>query len=258
MTTISKDFVIFNATPPNIHFAISKLVLQMGYSLIVEKPICLNVYQYRELKKLAFKNKLFIFENMMYFYSHQFIFFEEKIKKKKIKFFEINFSIPNFSRNSFRKSFNSRYLLLYDVVCYPLSLISYLGYKINNYNLTYKYKNKILNFIQISFRSTSIDFLIKISFFNQYQNYVKVTYDDNSSVKLNHFFYGKKVKKKNFLESSDNDTQIKILNEKNIFKKIFNFNKRKFHSLFKKNDLIIENYLKVLLRIKKKLDNSSN
>ena len=33
---ISKDYVIYNATPPKLHFITSKLVLNMGFNLIVE------------------------------------------------------------------------------------------------------------------------------------------------------------------------------------------------------------------------------
>ena len=94
----------------------------MGFNLIVEKPICLNIYQLNKLKILAEKRRLFIFENMMYFYSNQFSLFKKYINKKnKIKHIELNFSIPSFRKDSFRSNSDIDSSLLYDVACYPFS-----------------------------------------------------------------------------------------------------------------------------------------
>jgi predicted dehydrogenase len=80
---INKNYIIFNATPPNLHFETSKLILNMGFNLIIEKPICLNNIQLSKLKILSEKQGLFIFENMMYFYSKQFSIFKKYILNKK-------------------------------------------------------------------------------------------------------------------------------------------------------------------------------
>lgn len=259
LNKITKDYLIFNATPPNIHFSTSKLLLKKGFNLIVEKPICMNVYQYKILKKLAIKNKLFLFENMMYFYSKQFLLFKKNLRVKKIKSFDINFSIPNYSAQSFRKNFNSNLLLLYDVACYPLSLISYLGYKMNQFDVHYRFKRKLLNKLTIFFKSKKIDFSIHVSFFCNYENYVKINYIDESSIQFNHFFYGKKIKKINNIRSAKGcNIRNNTLRDYNVFKKILSFDKKRFHSLFKKNTFITEDYLKMISKIKKKLKNSSN
>ena len=69
---LPKDYIFFNSTPPNFHYSLSKLILSSGFNLIVEKPMCLNAWQAEKLYDLAKKNNVFIFENMMYFYSKQF------------------------------------------------------------------------------------------------------------------------------------------------------------------------------------------
>lgn len=259
LTKITKDYIIFNATPPNFHFITSKLLLKKGFNLIVEKPICMNVYQYKILKKLAIKKKLFLFENMMYFYSKQFLLFKKSLKTKKIKSFEMNFSIPNYSSQSFRKNFDSNLLLLYDVACYPLSLVSYLGYKMNHFDVHYRYKRKLLNKLTIFFKSNKIDFFIHVSFFCNYENYVKINYIDQSSIQFNHFFYGKKIKKTNTMRSANRyNIRNNTLRDYNVFKKILSFDKKSFYRLFKKNTSITEDYLKMISKIKKKLKNSSN
>ena len=62
---LPKDYIFFNSTPPKFHYLTSKLILNSGFNLIVEKPLCINVNQLNQLYRIARKKKLFIFENMM-------------------------------------------------------------------------------------------------------------------------------------------------------------------------------------------------
>jgi predicted dehydrogenase len=249
---ISKDYVIYNATPPKLHFVTSKLILNMGFNLIVEKPICLNIYQLNKLKILAEKRRLFIFENMMYFYSNQFSLFKKYINKKnKIKHIELNFSIPSFRKDSFRSNSDIDSSLLYDVACYPFSLISYLGYVIRNFNISYKFKNGIFNYLNINFVSKNIKFYVKVSFFKKYENYAKIYFTDDSSIQFDHFFYGKKIIKNNIKIISKFKRKNFLINDCNVFSKIFSFNKKKIYLLSKKHLYIANNYLKTLARIKR-------
>ena len=157
---INKEHIIFNATPPNLHFETSKLILNMGFNLIIEKPICLNPIQLSKLKMLSEKQGLFIFENMMYYYSEQFSTFKKYIlDKKKIDSIKINFCLPNFNKDSFRSNTNLNSSLLYDVGCYPFSLISYLGFQMKDFNIRYRFQNKILNYLNIDFISKKLNFL---------------------------------------------------------------------------------------------------
>lgn len=104
---LPKDYIFFNSTPPKSHYSISKLILSSGFNIIIEKPICLSVSQFKNLHKIAVKKDLIMFENMMYFYSEQFKLLKKLlIKKKKIKEIYINFSIPSFNKKSFRKKNN--------------------------------------------------------------------------------------------------------------------------------------------------------
>ena len=193
---LSKDYIFFNSTPPRFHYLITKLILSSGFSLIVEKPLCLNVNQFEKLNSIAKKNKLFMFENMMYFYSKQFIFFRKLLKKNVINKIEINFSIPSFSKKSFRAKNDIYSSILYDMGCYPFSLLAYFGFNNRKFNVKHKIKNKKLNFLEISLISKKIKFEIILSIFQKYENYVKVNFQDGSTYQLDHFFYGKKIKKK--------------------------------------------------------------
>ena len=194
---LSKDYIFFNSTPPESHFLTSKLILSSGFNIIIEKPICLNERQLIKLNDISKKKKLFMFENMMYFYSKQFILFKKVLRKKKdIKSIDIKFSIPSFNRKSFRLKNSLQSSILYDMGCYPFSLISYFSFNYNNLVISHKIKNKKLIFIKSSFVSKKIKFKITIAIYRKYENYVKVNFNNNTSLILNHFFYGKKIVKK--------------------------------------------------------------
>ena len=64
---------------------------------------------------------------------------------KKVSRIEINFLIPNFFKIGFRSNLNDKYLILYDIGIYPISLINILGIKITKIKIINKtvIKNKI-------------------------------------------------------------------------------------------------------------------
>ena len=258
LQTLDKSYVFFNSTPPKEHFSISKLILKSGFNIIVEKPICSSRLQYKILKKIADKKGLFLFENMMYFFSKQFLIFNNKIKYlNKIKKIEINFTIPKFSSGSFRTNHHIENSLLYDVGCYPISLVSFLGIKPTKIKFDFKKKDRLLNNIKLSIISKKIQFDIVIGFFEKYQNNVILKYFDGSILTFNHFFYGKKIIKENIYQNRNEIKRIPI-KENNIFEEIFKFSNNKILDMSNKNEEIIKSYLKILDTIKKKLNNTSN
>jgi len=248
---LPKDYIFYNSTPPRFHYSTSKLILLSGFNIIVEKPLCLNIGQLKNLNYIAKKRKLFLFENMMYFYSKQFKFFKKLFDIKKIKEVNINFFIPNLNKNSFRVCNNLDSSILYDMGCYPFSLISYFGIDNKNNKVLYKIKNKKLNYLEVIFLSKKIKFIIKLAIFKKYENYIKVIFKDNSFFLLNHFFYGKKINKLNYFLDKNKKIKILKISEDNLFKNIFNYSTQKLLKLSRTQYFVIKRYLISLNRIKK-------
>ena len=251
LKNLSKDYIFLNSTPPMIHYSTSKLILSAGFNVIVEKPLCIKVNQLEKLNYLAKKKKLFIFENMMYFYSKQFLFFKKLLLKKKIKEININFTIPSFRKNTFRKIHTINSSILYDLGCYPFSLISYFCFDLKNYKVFYKTKNKKLNLIKVLFSSKKIKFNILLATNQTYENSVNVKYEDNLNYYFNHFFYGKKIKKINYIYELNQKKKVFIIDEKNLFESIFKFPNKKLLELSRKQFFVIKDYLTSLNQIKK-------
>ena len=77
---------------------------------------------------------------MMYLYSKQFQIVKNLIQKKTIKKIKIRFTIPDFSKTSFRTKNTPESSILYDMGCYPFSFISYFGFDNKKYKVLYKKK----------------------------------------------------------------------------------------------------------------------
>ena len=80
---------------------------------------------------------------------------------------------------------------------------------------------------------------------------MKVIFKNGSFYQLNHFFYGKKIKKINYLYLLNKKIKVVKFNEENIFKNIFNYSNQKLLRLSKAQFFIIKNYLISLNEIKK-------
>ena len=254
---LSKDYIFFNSTPPRFHYLTSKLILNSGFNLIVEKPLCINVNQLNQLYRIAKKKRLFIFENMMFFYSKQFALLKKILKKKDIKKIDINFSIPGVKKKSFRSENNLESSILYDLGCYPFSLISYFKFNNDNFKVFFKKKSDKLSLIKIFFLAKNIEFNITVAVYKVYKNYLQITYKNKSIYRLNYFFYGKKIQKINYFQSVNKKIEFFKINEENLFKNILKFSNEKLLKLFNFQYLIIKRYLISLNQIKKKLNYSS-
>ncbi|CAO6130731.1 MviM Predicted dehydrogenases and related proteins [Candidatus Pelagibacterales bacterium] len=251
LKNLTRDYIFFNSTPPIFHYSLSKLILSSGFNLIVEKPMCLNSLQVKKLYDLAKKNNVFIFENMMYFYSQQFKLIKKVINKKNIDSIDIKFAIPDFNLNSFRTNSNLKSSILYDMGCYPFSLLAYFNFNLKNFKIRYRVKKKCLIFLEVYFVAKKIKFNIICAVFQKYENFLKVNFKNFTSCKFNYVFYGKKVKKENFYYKLGKKIKITTIKEKNIFQNIFSFTKKNFLNLSKTQHFVIKNYLNNLNKIEK-------
>ena len=253
---LNNDYFFYNSTPPENHYNISKQILLNGYNLIVEKPICVNLLQLNKLIKLAKSRNLILIENMMYFYTKQFKKFSNVyFNNKQFKSLKINFCIPTFSKNTFRSK-NKSSILLFDVFCYPLSLLSFLNINLHKYDLFFKYRNNFLSTIILNLNYKGSLIKLEASFFKIYKNNVKITYHDNSYVDFEYFFYGKnKCKTTKFYKNKK--FKYEDLDDINSFSNILNFKNEDLKNLSRTSIDLSKIYIPNFGKIKKKLANKS-
>ena len=219
-----KFLFYYICTPPNTHYKIINFFLKKNKNVIVEKPALLNLYEFKKIKKIVTKNNQNIFiENLMYRYSKIF----SRLNKywlnnsKKVSRIEINFLIPNFFKIGFRSNLNDKYLILYDIGIYPISLINILGIKITKIKIINKniIKNKIKILI-FKLISDKLEILINIGEDLNYSNNIMFEEKNNFKIIFDKIFSGIKIRKKITRVSNLKKNTI-FINDYNCFEKFF-------------------------------------
>ena len=115
--------IVYISLPNSLHFYWAKKALLLGYHVVVDKPLCLNMREANILLKIAKKNKKLISESIFYNYHNQ-------IKKiiilaggiKKIELIKVNFHIPAPSKNSLLMSNKFNGGVIMDMLPYASSI----------------------------------------------------------------------------------------------------------------------------------------
>ncbi len=128
------DLVIVT-TPTRTHYQIVKKLLEGNYNVLCEKPLCLFVYECKELEKLAEKKKLILYQSTL-----------ERFNPV-IKFINNNFDLKNIRKvTSIRfgeKPFESEGVLpMYDLGIHDVDLWFYLFNKKVRWDVYTGYRDK--------------------------------------------------------------------------------------------------------------------
>ena len=86
--------IAYISLPNSKHYYWAKKALSRGYNVIVDKPICKNIKQLKNLIKLSTKKKKVITEATFFNYHYQIKKLHELVKNKKIFSINSNFIIP--------------------------------------------------------------------------------------------------------------------------------------------------------------------
>lgn len=248
---IDKKNTFILCSPPHIHADQAIKILKSGFNVIIEKPVTTKINDLKKIIKISNKQKLFFVESMMFQYSKSFKNFLEIFnkKKKKIKKIVLNFIIPSYENQTFRSE-NQKYSVnLFDIGCYPVSLINSLFkniklkiIKIKNLNIL---KKEIIYITNVN--NKNVEIIIKIGLGLKYKNEIILQLDKETIYKFHPFFYGRegiryletKIRKYNktykFIEKNS------FSNLLNVKTKVWNKTQRSRNKLMLKNLSSLEN-----------------
>ena len=122
--------VIYVATTHNFHFENTKLALEHGKHVLVEKAFTINAKQARELVRIAREKKLFLMEAIWVRFLPSLILLKNKIQNKEIgdlKLFNISFGgivLPQYARRLTDPDLAGGVTL--DMGIYPISFVCYM------------------------------------------------------------------------------------------------------------------------------------
>lgn len=121
---------IYIPLPTGLSYKWAKRALNANKHVFVEKAICENLVQTKELIQIATQNKLIIFENFMFQENDQYIFVKDLLQQGKIgsmKLFRSSFGFPVFNEESnirYKKSLGGGALL--DAGTYVIKGVQFL------------------------------------------------------------------------------------------------------------------------------------
>ncbi len=193
--------IIFIGLPNNLHYEYSKLALQNGKHVLIEKPACTDVNQFNDLLEISQKNNLKIFEGI-YFRSHPNILeIIEILKKnnfknlKKInsefgndalggrKIFGIRLKKPKENNRLFSQKLIGG--AVWDAGCYPITFANIFFKKFNNEYLNHRDiidKKNLIGSTGVDMQSelflnrNNIEVKLKTSLINNLKNSIQVEF----------------------------------------------------------------------------------
>ena len=193
-TKVNSNTIFIICSPPDLHYSQAIDVVKRGHNVFIEKPVSINVVDLDDIINISYKKNVFFAENLMHEYSDYFqdfiSFFNSN--KNEIKKIDINFTLPSLPKGTFRDIEAMYPISLFDIGCYPISLINKLNSK-TNYRITnilnrgnvfkeqYSIKTKILN------ANVTINFGIN----DFYKNFITITKTDDIEYKFEPFFFGR-------------------------------------------------------------------
>tara|TARA_B100001939_G_scaffold287165_1_gene257604 strand:+ start:33301 stop:34263 length:963 start_codon:yes stop_codon:yes gene_type:complete len=220
---LPKNTLYIISSPPDMHYQQSKILVEAGKDIFIEKPAFTSINNLNDILTAAEKNNALVLEMLMYLESKVVKRIIKILKKNKssVRNIQLKFLIPSIPKNTFRNESTLGCSLLSDMGCYPLSLLTYIGYDLSNLNLVshQERQTKTIKFyIEGIFEHTSINIQIGLS--NDYKNKVIIKFHDSHEIICEPFFYGRAGERK-FIESNDNSVKEEIIYEKNSYELMF-------------------------------------
>ena len=221
--SIPKDAVYVVCSPPRNHFEQALSILNSGRSVIVEKPAFMNAKEAAVVLDLCQKNNLIFVEAFMYQYTKLFnkfiIYWNVNINY--IKNINISFLIPKFPVSTFRDNDLILETVLFDIGCYPISLLVDIGFSEDNLVISNYSFNSNLVKLNIANIERNINVNISVGISPMYENYVELETFDNKKIIFSNFFHGLSINKTIKYQDSENSYIDNFIDE-NGFENMFN------------------------------------
>jgi hypothetical protein len=126
---LPRDIVFVIASPPAAHYAQAKTILASGHDVFLEKPAFVTTAELDEVAALCARNDAVLLEGFMYRYTqtHARLLDYWQAHRSDIIALRCNFLIPDKRPGTFRDGLDVGSSILFDIGCYPISLLFDLG-----------------------------------------------------------------------------------------------------------------------------------
>jgi predicted dehydrogenase len=194
---LPRDTAFLIATPPALHFAQARLVLQAGFDLFLEKPAFVTRREAEAAVSLCTGKPVVLVEAFMHRYTR---LYSELLdiwasSRDRVRRIEIGFLIPTMPAGTFRSERHINSSVLFDIGCYPVSLLADIGLggaKLEISDVQFA-ENPDKTRIGITGSAGEIAIAIDFGVGDAYANSVCLHLHDGATICLAPFFYGRKA-----------------------------------------------------------------
>jgi predicted dehydrogenase len=216
---LPRDTAFFIATPPAQHFEQARLVLQGGFDLFLEKPAFVNRGDAEQVLSVCGDNSAVLVEAFMHRYTQLYSELLEiwASSRGRVRRIAIDFLIPAMPAGTFRSDGHIVSSALFDIGCYPVSLLADLGLgsaKLDVSQLRFPANPDKMR-IGITGSAGDIAIAIDIGVGEAYANSVCLHLDDET-ICFAPFFFGRKADR-SITTCSHGDTTTRTLYDENAF-----------------------------------------
>lgn len=217
---LPRDATFFIATPPALHFEQARLVLQKGFDLFLEKPAFVTRREAEEIASLCEGPPVVLVEGFMHRYTrlHSELLKVWTSSRGRVRRIEIKFLIDKMPAGTFRSETQIASSGIFDIGCYPVSLLNDLGLGQANLEVSEVHfaGNPDKMRIRITGSAGEIAIGIDIGVGDAYANSVCLHLGDRETICFAPFFYGRRAER-SITTSSGEDTRTETFLDENAF-----------------------------------------
>ena len=129
LSALTTDTAIVIASPPSAHRAQALAAVSAGFDVIVEKPAFLTAADAKAVRAAAATTGAVVVEAFMHRHTtpYERLIADWPALRRRVEGITMRFLIPQIPRGTFRDTTDISASTLYDIGCYPISLLTDLG-----------------------------------------------------------------------------------------------------------------------------------
>ena len=215
---LADDTAFLIATPPHAHFRQIKAVVEAGRDVVVEKPAFVTRRDAEEISRLCEPCTTVVAEAFMHrhtaLYARLLTFWAAR--RERVRRLEMRFLIAEAPVGTFRQDAGIASSSLFDIGCYPVSLLADLGLALAPLQVEDVAFPGIADKERVRLAGVLGDVEVKaeIGVGPGYANSVTIGLDGDESIRLEPFFYGRKGAR-SITRTSDSAAQTETFDDHN-------------------------------------------
>ena len=194
LKALPRDVTILIATPPAIHFDQASRALAAGFDVIVEKPAFITGNEARAARAICEQTGALLIEGFMHRQTrlYQRLLTDWPGLRDQVIKLDVDFLIPQMPLDTFRQGSDMASSAIYDIGCYPVSLLDDLGVDVAALAVTAVSHpaDPALEAIDLVGHAGDLVIRVSVGVADSYLNRLRLTLRDDVQLEFAPFFFG--------------------------------------------------------------------